>query len=116
MADAAASPHLQVRPDWLALTQEAVLEPELPIVDAHHHLWDRAGNRYLFEQWMADLSSGHRITGRCSCNAVRCTGRTGRRPCSRWARWSSSMAWRRNRPAAFTVQCAPARPSSALPT
>ncbi|MBV8622122.1 MAG: amidohydrolase family protein [Herbaspirillum sp.] len=62
MADAAASPHLQVRPDWLALTQEAVLEPDLPIVDAHHHLWDRAGNRYLFEQWLADLSSGHRIT------------------------------------------------------
>lgn len=62
MADAAASPHLQVRPAWLALTQEAVLEPELPIVDAHHHLWDRAGSRYLFDEWMADLGSGHHIT------------------------------------------------------
>ncbi len=26
---------------WLALeTEEAVLEPALPIVDPHHHLWD----------------------------------------------------------------------------
>ena len=22
---------------------EAILEPELPIVDPHHHLWDRRG-------------------------------------------------------------------------
>ena len=26
--------------DWLALTQEPILEPELPICDAHHHFWD----------------------------------------------------------------------------
>lgn len=25
---------------WLTLTQEAVLEPDLPICDPHHHLWD----------------------------------------------------------------------------
>ena len=27
--------------DWLALTVEEPLEPELPICDPHHHLWDR---------------------------------------------------------------------------
>ena len=25
--------------DWLALTPEPTLEPEIPICDAHHHLW-----------------------------------------------------------------------------
>ena len=25
---------------WLARTTEEPLEPELPICDAHHHLWD----------------------------------------------------------------------------
>ena len=27
--------------DWLALTVEDALEPELPICDPHHHLWDQ---------------------------------------------------------------------------
>ncbi|SVD53049.1 uncharacterized protein METZ01_LOCUS405903, partial [marine metagenome] len=27
------------RQDWLALTAEPALEPELPIIDPHHHLW-----------------------------------------------------------------------------
>ena len=35
---------LAVRPDWLAQHTEAALEPDLPIVDPHHHLWDRPGN------------------------------------------------------------------------
>jgi hypothetical protein len=25
--------------DWLALTQEPTLEPEIPICDPHHHFW-----------------------------------------------------------------------------
>ncbi|MEC4511752.1 amidohydrolase, partial [Klebsiella pneumoniae] len=35
------APHLAVRNEWLALHREAPLQPELPIIDAHHHLWDR---------------------------------------------------------------------------
>jgi hypothetical protein len=31
------------RPDWLALRREEVIDPERPIVDPHHHLWDRDG-------------------------------------------------------------------------
>ena len=40
---------------------EAVLEPELPIIDPHHHLWDFPNSRYLLAELLADLGSGHRI-------------------------------------------------------
>ena len=56
-----ASRHLPIRKEWLAATQEPALEPERPIIDPHHHLWDRAGNRYLFHDLMEDLNSGHNI-------------------------------------------------------
>jgi L-fuconolactonase len=46
---------------WLGQHREEILEPELPIVDPHHHLWSRAGSVYLFPDLMADLSSGHNI-------------------------------------------------------
>ena len=29
--------HAQPMPDWLSLTDEAALEPDLPIIDSHHH-------------------------------------------------------------------------------
>jgi predicted TIM-barrel fold metal-dependent hydrolase len=53
--------YIPVRNDWLAKRQEAVLEPDLPIVDPHHHLWDRAGNRYLLDDILADTNSGHNV-------------------------------------------------------
>ena len=52
---------LHVRPDWLALRQEETLEPELPIVDPHHHLWDRPNDSYLLPDLLADTGSGHNI-------------------------------------------------------
>lgn len=59
---APAANYLPVRPDWLASAAEAALEPELPIVDAHHHLWNRPGWRFLMEDYKAELAaSGHRI-------------------------------------------------------
>src|SRR5687768_6948981 len=66
-------------------SDEPILEPELPIVDAHHHLWFvpessvkalesqdtiaahalaavfRKHPRYLFDELLADLHSGHNI-------------------------------------------------------
>jgi len=42
--------------EWLELTQEEALEPELPIIDPHHHLWDRPGNRYVLAELAADVS------------------------------------------------------------
>ena len=65
----------------VAAPAEAILEPELPIIDPHHHLWDwpaallaetptpehgfvtvlRRATRYLLPQFLADLNSGHNI-------------------------------------------------------
>ena len=41
---------------------EDVLEPDLPIVDPHHHLWENPANRYLLPELLRDLYSGHDIT------------------------------------------------------
>jgi len=53
----------QSAPDdrWLATLQEEVLEPELPIIDPHHHLWVRNGYTYLMPELAADLASGHNV-------------------------------------------------------
>jgi predicted TIM-barrel fold metal-dependent hydrolase len=58
---------------------EEILEPELPIVDPHHHLWDRRAyvtpdgpehpfmtairpaQRYLLDELLADTGSGHNV-------------------------------------------------------
>ncbi len=61
---------------------EPILEPELPIIDPHHHLWDRRGApppegppahgfeallrlspRYLLDELLADLRRGHNVIG-----------------------------------------------------
>ncbi len=86
---------------------EAILEPDLPIVDPHHHLWDRPvavlknlppsehgfmdiirnTPRYLLDELLADLRSGHNIRGtvymECGAmyradgpEALRCVGET----------------------------------------
>ena len=52
--------------DWLALTQEPALEPEIPLCDPHHHFWDGRlqsipYQRYLIHELMADLNSGHNV-------------------------------------------------------
>jgi L-fuconolactonase len=47
---------------WLAKRQEEILEPDLPIIDPHHHLWDR-GSRYLFDELLRDIGSGHKVLG-----------------------------------------------------
>jgi predicted TIM-barrel fold metal-dependent hydrolase len=49
------------REDWLASYTEEVIDPARPIVDPHHHLWDRGGQRYLIEEMVADIGSGHNI-------------------------------------------------------
>jgi predicted TIM-barrel fold metal-dependent hydrolase len=49
------------RVEWLALHKEEVIDPARPIVDPHHHLWDRGGQRYLIEEIVDDIGSGHNI-------------------------------------------------------
>lgn len=48
---------MAVEPDWLAQTDEEALLPALPIIDPHHHLWDRPGSRYMNEELSADTDS-----------------------------------------------------------
>jgi predicted TIM-barrel fold metal-dependent hydrolase len=52
--------------DWLALTQEPTLEPEVPICDPHHHFWDFRSERipyqrYLLHELAADVNCGHNV-------------------------------------------------------
>jgi predicted TIM-barrel fold metal-dependent hydrolase len=50
-----------INEDWLAKRREEPIDPAMPIIDPHHHLWDR-GSRYLLEELKCDIdSSGHNI-------------------------------------------------------
>ena len=48
---------------------ESPLEPELPICDAHHHLWQRPPRGYMLGDLLQDLRAGHNIV---STVAVEC--------------------------------------------
>ena len=52
--------------DWHALTQEEIIEPDLPICDPHHHFWDYRDERipyqrYLLHELADDINSGHNV-------------------------------------------------------
>ena len=49
------------RAAWLAQVVEEAIEPELPICDPHHHLWDLPDYRYLLHELLDDLNSGHNV-------------------------------------------------------
>jgi L-fuconolactonase len=58
----AISRHLAVRQDWLQRLVEPALEPDLPIIDPHHHLIDRPeSGRYLLPDLLEDIASGHNV-------------------------------------------------------
>lgn len=53
-----------IRAEWLAQVQEPVIEPGLPIVDAHHHLWRLPHETYLLPEFLADVApagGGHNV-------------------------------------------------------
>ncbi|MBH68978.1 MAG: amidohydrolase [Rhodospirillaceae bacterium] len=52
--------------EWLESLDEDILEPELPIIDPHHHLWDKNVHqqvqpRYLLDEILEDINCGHNI-------------------------------------------------------
>lgn len=51
--------------DWLELTVEEPLDPDLRICDPHHHLWDNrpaaVAPRYLLDEILEDVQSGHNV-------------------------------------------------------
>ncbi|MFV0296720.1 MAG: amidohydrolase family protein [Hyphomicrobiaceae bacterium] len=77
---------------WLEQVKEKALEPDIPICDPHHHLWDgRKGGyvqgRYLLGEMVDDVSGGHNIVSTVfiECGAMfradgpeafRCVGET----------------------------------------
>jgi predicted TIM-barrel fold metal-dependent hydrolase len=69
---------------WLAKRPpEPILEPELPIVDTHHHLWERGGHRYFLHEFLADAQTGHNLVASVfeECEAMyRATGPEEMRP------------------------------------
>jgi predicted TIM-barrel fold metal-dependent hydrolase len=52
---------IPVVPEWLALREEPVEDPAMPIIDPHQHLWTRAYAPYLFDQYLADTKGGHQV-------------------------------------------------------
>lgn len=46
---------------WLAQVTEDIIDPDLPICDPHHHLWDLPDSRYLLDELLADVRSGHNV-------------------------------------------------------
>lgn len=46
---------------WLQTTVETPLEPELPICDPHHHLWDHPKERFLVEELKGETGAGHNV-------------------------------------------------------
>ena len=45
------------------MTIEEPIDPDLPICDPHHHLWDGPGDRgrYLLDEYLEDAGGGHKI-------------------------------------------------------
>ncbi len=58
--------------DWLEKLEEPVLEPDLAIVDPHHHLWLRNGYLYQMAELADDLASGHNVvaTAFAECHSM----------------------------------------------
>ena len=50
-----------MRPAYRAGPSENALDPSQRILDAHHHLYERADITYLLPEFLADLRSGHDV-------------------------------------------------------
>jgi predicted TIM-barrel fold metal-dependent hydrolase len=58
---------------WLAKQPpEPILDPDLPIIDTHHHLWDRPDHRYLLDEFLDDVRTGHNVVATVfvECNSM----------------------------------------------
>ena len=60
------------RKEWLAQVKEEIIEPDLPICDPHHHLWDTPTDRYLLDEILEDTNGGHNIVSTVfvECNSM----------------------------------------------
>jgi hypothetical protein len=60
-AQESAGPGARGRPPAVVRKLTGVLEPDLPIVDTHRHLWERGGHRYLLHEFLADVDTSHNV-------------------------------------------------------
>lgn len=56
---------------------EPILDPGLPIVDAHFHLFDLPNNRYMLPEYLADVQAGHNIVASVYCETQSFSRKTG---------------------------------------
>jgi L-fuconolactonase len=62
---------------------EPIIDPDIPIIDAHHHLFDFPSLRYMFDDYLADTQGGHRVVASVYVEAkafMRADGPEGLRP------------------------------------
>jgi len=57
---------------WLAKTKEPILEPDLDIIDPHHHLWDFPEHRYLLNEILGDIGTGHKVSSTVFLECTAC--------------------------------------------
>lgn len=74
--------------DWLEAVKEDIIDPDRPIIDPHHHLWNaRGAGDYLLADLWGDTGAGHNVqkTVFIECHAsyrkdgpehLRCVGET----------------------------------------
>ncbi len=57
---------------WHASYTEAAIEPELPVIDAHHHMWDRPPEHYGLYELLEEFGQGHNVLASVfvECNAM----------------------------------------------
>ena len=58
---AASSSSTEMAADGTLPASAPVVDPRIPIIDAHHHLFDRPPLRYMLEDYLADAGGGHNI-------------------------------------------------------
>lgn len=46
---------------------ELILDPDRVIVDSHHHLFDLPNNRYMLDDYIADVTAGHNVVASVYC-------------------------------------------------
>ena len=56
---------------------EPILDPDLPIIDSHHHLFDLPNNRYMVDDYLADVNAGHRIVASIYCETQAFSRKSG---------------------------------------
>lgn len=57
---------------WLASMNEPAIDPDYPIVDAHHHLWNAERHHYLLDEALADFRGSHNVVATvfAQCHAM----------------------------------------------